>query len=124
VQSSPILVVEDDPAVRRLIAVLLQDAGYEVRVAADCLQALERVDEGMPALITLDLALHGNSLGTGADGAAFLAEARRRGYTGRVVVVSALGARASTRSLHADAALEKPFDPEQLVRIVRNALRS
>jgi two-component system phosphate regulon response regulator PhoB len=54
VADTPILVVEDEDAVRELIAVTLQGAGYPVVEAADAEQAQRQLGDTMPALILLD----------------------------------------------------------------------
>jgi CheY-like chemotaxis protein len=50
-----ILVVEDDAAIRGLVSDFLRDDGYQVREAGNGLEALERMREGRPDLIVLDL---------------------------------------------------------------------
>lgn len=50
-----VLVVEDDPSVRGLLATLLEAEGYEVAAAADGLAGLVKASSRRPALILLDL---------------------------------------------------------------------
>jgi CheY-like chemotaxis protein len=51
-----ILIVDDDEDIRELLSLVLEAAGYRVKVAADGLDALEQIQEGEPpALILLDL---------------------------------------------------------------------
>ena len=52
-----ILVVEDDPAIRRLLEALLASAGYDVRLASDGAEALDRFAESRPDLVFLDVTL-------------------------------------------------------------------
>ena len=52
-----ILVVEDDPAIRRLLEALLASAGYDVRLAIDGLDALDRFAESRPDMVFLDVTL-------------------------------------------------------------------
>jgi DNA-binding response OmpR family regulator len=52
-----ILVVDDDPAIRRLLKRLLEHAGYSVEVAADGTTGLARIDAGGIDLVLLDLEL-------------------------------------------------------------------
>jgi two-component system, OmpR family, response regulator len=59
-----VLVVDDDPGIRGLLTSALRFAGYEVEVAADIPQALERVRTASPDVIVLDVMLPG---GTGFD---------------------------------------------------------
>jgi CheY-like chemotaxis protein len=50
-----ILLVDDDAAVRCLLAIALEDAGYEVKEACDGIQALEQLGECTPDLILTDV---------------------------------------------------------------------
>ncbi|MET0425664.1 MAG: response regulator transcription factor [Actinoplanes sp.] len=56
-----VLVVDDDPGIRGLLTSALQFAGYEVDVAADIPQALDRVQTSPPDVIVLDVMLPGGS---------------------------------------------------------------
>src|ERR1700756_1630850 len=57
-----VLVVEDDPASRDLVRVLLRGAGYLVEVVRTASIALERVAAAPPALILIDLNLPGGGV--------------------------------------------------------------
>lgn len=59
VADTPILVVEDEDAVRELIVVTLEGAGYRVLEAADAEQAQRLLGDSMPALVLLDWMLPG-----------------------------------------------------------------
>ena len=50
-----ILVVDDEPDVRSFFRTALADAGFEVVEAADGFEALDRIREAVPDLISLDL---------------------------------------------------------------------
>lgn len=52
-----VLVVEDVPDERSFIATVLEDAGYRVTEACDGAEALARIDEERPDLITLDITM-------------------------------------------------------------------
>jgi DNA-binding response OmpR family regulator len=52
-----ILVVEDDPAIRRLVVFTLQQEGFEVSVAEDGLSAIASFERDTPDLVVLDLCL-------------------------------------------------------------------
>ncbi|HXG58404.1 MAG TPA: response regulator [Thermoanaerobaculia bacterium] len=49
-----VLIVEDDPDVRRLYAIGLNQRGYEVRLAANGAEAVERIAEQRPDVVLLD----------------------------------------------------------------------
>lgn len=57
--STDILLVEDDPRIRQVLELALQDHGYDVRSAATGEQALEQVAERRPDVLLLDLMLPG-----------------------------------------------------------------
>ena len=50
-----VLVVDDDDVIRQLICVNLELEGFEVHMAVDGLDALEKVREVDPAVVTLDI---------------------------------------------------------------------
>lgn len=56
-----VLVVDDDPDVTTFLSSVLQDSGFKVIVANSGLAALERLREGLPDLISLDLVMPGHS---------------------------------------------------------------
>jgi len=108
-----VLVVDDDPVVRRLVAVILSEEGYVVRTASNGAEALDVAghSEGTaPDVIVLDLEM------PEVDGRACYRALRARGCLAPVLVLSAYGAHQARRELGADAALDKPFDPFELLR--------
>ena len=109
-----VLVVEDDPDLLALVEIILSDAGYEVAVASDGAQALSRVKERMPGVILLDMRM------PVMNGWEFAREYRARHgrATPIVVVTAAEDARARAQEIGADAWLEKPFDLDEVVRMV------
>ncbi|HET6655342.1 MAG TPA: sigma 54-interacting transcriptional regulator [Gammaproteobacteria bacterium] len=115
-----ILVADDDPSVRRLLALRLQDAGYEVQSAADGQEALNLIGSFQPQLVLTDLRM------PGLDGMALFGAVRQR-YPGLpVIILTAHGtipdAVEATRS-GVFGYLTKPFDSKQLLEWVQNALR-
>ena len=56
-----VLVVEDEPAIRELLAVNLVDAGYDVRTVPDAEAAQAQILERLPDLLLLDWMLPGKS---------------------------------------------------------------
>ena len=60
----------------------------------------------------------------GLGGKAFYREARTLGFAGPVIVCSAYNATETWRELGADAKLDKPFDPEELLDMISNLLRT
>jgi CheY-like chemotaxis protein len=109
-----VLVVEDDPDLLALVQMILADAGYDVAVAADGLEALARVEERMPDVILLDMRM------PVMNGWEFAHEYQARyGHAAPIVVVTAAeDARARAEEIGADAWLEKPFELDDVVRMV------
>ncbi len=109
-----VFLVEDDPGIREALVDLLELLGARVEVAVDGEDAWELLREGglHPGLVLLDLFL------PRLDGVALLgrirADARLRSLT--VVTMSAAVKECPPG---ADAHLEKPFDLERLVSVVR-----
>ena len=68
-----ILVVDDEADIRMLVADILQDEGYECRIAGDSRGALQSVEERRPNLVILDIWLRGSEL----DGLAILEVLKR-----------------------------------------------
>lgn len=117
-----ILVVEDDPSIRRLVLVVLDGEGHETAGAASAREALTRLSESVYDLIVLDLMLGPIS------GWSVLREIERRGLRGRTKIL-VLTARASERDiLHgwrmgADEYVTKPFEPDRFLEAVRETLQ-
>ncbi|CAB1128751.1 DNA-binding response regulator in two-component regulatory system with KdpD [Candidatus Hydrogenisulfobacillus filiaventi] len=114
-----ILVVEDEPKYRRLLAVNLKLAGFRVAEAADGAAALRFLFEAEPDLILLDLLLPDR------DGFSLLE--RVRAFTrAPVIMVTALDRKDDIiRGLNegADDYVTKPFSPEEVVARIRAVLR-
>ena len=56
-----VLVVDDEPDIQFYLKTILQNAGFDVMVASNGKQALDRVKEKKPDLITLDISMPGKS---------------------------------------------------------------
>ena len=111
-----VLVVDDDPALVRMIRLALLSEGLDVDTAADGLLGLEATDRTTYALIVLDLQM------PNLDGRGFFREFRARGGSTPIVLLSAYGAQDARLELGAEAAVTKPFDPSVLLRVVRSLL--
>ena len=118
-----VLVVDDNEVIRQLIAVNLELEGFEVHLAEDGLDCLDRLESVQPDAITLDVVM------PRLDGFATLARLRGAAATRTlpVVMVTACAQEsdlARGRELGVQAYLTKPFDPAELVRTVRSAVFS
>jgi two-component system, OmpR family, KDP operon response regulator KdpE len=114
-----LLVIEDDPAIRRLLRVSLERAGHAVAEAATAREALSLLSIEKPEVILLDLGLPDR------DGLE-LVQLLKRGGEATLIVVSAREAtseKVAALDLGADDYLVKPFDTEELLARIRAALR-
>ena len=117
--SNHIYVVDDDAALGRLSARVLQSEGFQVQSFTSSLEALSKIADSSipnPAAIVLDLNM------PEMDGRQFYRMAREAGYASPVLILSAYGAQAAQEELGAEAALAKPFDPDSLTTILKGLL--
>jgi DNA-binding response OmpR family regulator len=113
-----VLVVDDDDVIRQLICLNLELEGFEVYEAADGEDALAKVREVDPAVVTLDIMMPKLD---GWDAAARLRSDPATAHV-RVVLLSARAQEADLKRgsrLGVDFYLTKPFDPDELVAVVR-----
>ena len=114
----PILVVDDDAKILRLVRTYLEREGFRVIEAQDGRSALAAIGLEAPALVILDIML------PEVDGLAVIKAVRRTDRT-PIVVLSALGAaddRISGLAAGADDYVPKPFSPAELVLRVKRVL--
>ena len=114
----PILVVDDDVKIVRLVRTYLERAGYRVVEATDGRSALAAITLEMPILVVLDVML------PEVDGLAVLRAVRRTDRT-PVIILSARGLvddRIAGLTAGADDYLPKPFSPAELVLRVERIL--
>jgi len=113
-----VLVVDDDDVIRQLIGVNLELEGFTVFTAVDGLDALAKVREVDPVVVTLDIMMPNLD---GWDTAARLREDPATAHV-KVVLLSARAQEADIKRgtrLGVDAYLTKPFDPDELITVVR-----
>jgi DNA-binding response OmpR family regulator len=118
----PILVVDDDAKIVRLVRTYLEREGYRVVTAADGPAALDAIETHQPALVVLDLML------PELDGRAVIRAVRRdeEAAATPILVLSARGTtldRIAGLEDGADDYLPKPFSPAELVVRVKAILR-
>ncbi|MGA5280153.1 response regulator [Streptomyces griseoincarnatus] len=120
--SGRVLVVDDNKVIRQLIRVNLELEGIEVVTAADGAECLEVVQQVRPDLITLDVVMPRlNGLRTAAR---LRSDPRTAGIP--LVIVSACSQHEVESGLDVgvDAFLAKPFEPQELVRVVQSLIDS
>jgi two-component system OmpR family response regulator len=116
-----VLVVDDDPDIRMLVAFALEDSGYAVRQAEHGEAGLAALEQKAPDCMVLDVMM------PGLDGFGVLRAMRQRKLAPKTRVV-VLTCKTEERDhlrgweLGADEYLTKPFDPEELVSRVKYLL--
>jgi diguanylate cyclase (GGDEF)-like protein len=116
-----ILLAEDDPHIREIVALQLSIAGYKAIEAPDGLAALERADEELPDLALLDVMM------PGLDGYE-VCRRLRASYRTRHIPIIFLTAKATLDDKliglggGANDYITKPFEMHELLQRVRNAL--
>ncbi|MDP9361096.1 MAG: response regulator [Acidobacteriota bacterium] len=116
-----ILIVEDDPQVARLVALVLQRNGRDCQVVTDGATAFSRAKELRPQMIFADLTLKG------MNGAALCSALKGQEETRSIpyVVLSGDGDIAEkARQCGADDYLVKPFEFPDLIRLVEKYARA
>ena len=118
-QGARILVIDDEPQIRRSLQVNLEGKGYAVAAAADAGQALQAIANRAPDVIVLDLLM------PGMDGIALTRRIREHS-TVPIIVLSAIGderKKVEALELGADDYVTKPFSTEELLARIRSVLR-
>lgn len=109
-----VLVVDDEPDIRQVLAYVLGDEGYEVYEASDGHTALELIDREHPDIIILDMKM------PGMDGWNFVRQYRERHDHRAAIIVLTAAQDAARRGadVDADGYVSKPFDLDVLVERV------
>lgn len=110
-----VLVVEDDKGIANLIAWVLQDAGYDVRTETALAGAYRAMYECQPQVVITDLVLPD---GLGSDFINTLREKPDHQHVASVLISAHPQALAHAKAAKADAYLPKPFDLDDLNRVV------
>jgi DNA-binding response OmpR family regulator len=115
-----VLVVDDDATVSDVVRRYLEQAGCEVRLAADGADGLAAIAAQLPDLVVLDLMM------PGIDGLEVCRRIRRRLPGLPVIMLTALGEEADRvlgLEVGADDYVTKPFSPRELVLRIQSVLR-
>ena len=109
------LLAERDSVAAELEQFFLRTEGYEVSLALEAGEAEERWLESRPRLAIVELMISG---GSGTE----LCRRLKGNETGAVLAISVLELRDEALAAGADAFLQKPFDPLELVSTVKDLL--
>jgi two-component system chemotaxis response regulator CheY len=116
--SRGVLVVDDDPFIRKLIATTLEDvADFDLHEAADGAEAIEVARRERPSLVFLDVDM---PILNGIEACAQLRQLEQTEHATIVMLTAAHGdsVERSAEEAGADLFLTKPFSPLDLLRLV------
>jgi len=114
-----IMVIDDEVSIRSSLSDILMDEGYDVILASDGHEALERLSLDIPDLILLDIWM------PGMDGTEVLKEIKKRWPDIKVIVISGHGnieTAVKATKLGASDYIEKPLSLEGILLAVRKVL--
>ncbi|HEV3010783.1 MAG TPA: response regulator [Burkholderiales bacterium] len=114
-----VLVVDDDPAIRNMLAEYLGAHGYEVALAASGVAMRAEIERASPAVVLLDIGLPGE------DGLTLARYLRERHQVGIIMVTGAgdVVDRVAGLEVGADDYIAKPFDPRELRARLKSVVR-
>lgn len=116
-----VLVVDDEPAIRALVAKIVERAGLTVDTAADGAEAIEKLEAGAYSVIVLDLMM------PNIDGYGLIEYLKNRGGQKPAIIVVSAGESAALRQLDGSivhSIVRKPFDIDVLGDLVTAAARA
>ncbi|HEX6529655.1 MAG TPA: response regulator [Burkholderiales bacterium] len=118
-ETTRVLVVDDDPSVRSMLVEYLTQHGYDVRAAASGAAMRAELERGAPAVVLLDIGLPGE------DGLTLARYLRERHDVGIIMVTGAgdVVDRVAGLEVGADDYIAKPFDPRELRARLKSVLR-
>src|SRR5262249_15203173 len=113
-----VLIVDDDPAIRKMLVEVLQLEGYPTETAGNGREALDQLARRGPRVVLLDL-LMPELDGRGVMEALRANPAERTKH--KVILVSAIHILETARDLEPDGTLSKPFTVPQLLNVLAPA---
>lgn len=118
-----VLLVDDDPAVRDSVALVLTEAGFAVEEAANGVEAMRQLEQQLPDLVITDILMPHK------EGIECIREIRSLAPDVPVIAISGGGGGQAdylrmAGLLGAAAVLAKPFDPQELVVLARRLMES
>ncbi|WP_378955305.1 response regulator [Pelosinus sp. sgz500959] len=116
---STILVVDDQPGIRRLLMEVLTEEGYNVCTAANGYEGMQKAKELNPSLILMDMKM------PGMDGIETLRELKHLNQAEKVIMMTAygeLGLVNIAKDLGAYAYVTKPFDIIELCTMISQVI--
>ncbi len=114
-----VLIVDDEKHIRLLYAEELEEEGYEVALASDGVDILERIEKEKPDVVILDIKM------VSSNGLDVLQEIRNKFYNLPVILCSAYGSyKVDIKSIAADAYVVKSSDLTELKKKISQVLEA
>ncbi len=116
-----VLVIDDQPGIRRLLMEVLLENGFSVATAANGYEGLQKVKELKPALVLMDMKM------PGMDVIETLRELKRLGQEEQVIMMTAYGELEmvnEAREIGAAAYITKPFDIVELCQMINDHINA
>jgi CheY-like chemotaxis protein len=114
-----VLIVDDEKHIRLLYAEELEEEGYEVALASDGVEILERIEKEKPDVVVLDIKM------VSSNGLDVLQEIRNKFYNLPVILCSAYGSyKVDIKSIAADAYVVKSSDLTELKKKISQVLEA
>ena len=113
-----ILVIDDEPGLRKSLSLILGDAGYTVVTASDGEEGLRKLEEDRPELVLCDIRM------PGLGGLDFLERARESGTEALILIMTAYGSMdLAVQAMKAGAYdyIPKPFGADEVLLTIRKA---
>jgi len=120
---SRILVVDDDPSIQEILRIILEKNGYDVHLATDGEEAVQRFLDVQPDLVISDISM---PKGDGFNVAILIRSKDQEGKKTPILLISAFyddrANQDNAERCGADAFLPKPFTQKQLMDVVEELL--
>lgn len=116
-----ILVIDDQPGIRRLLTEVLQDEGYKVVTAQNGYEGIQVAQDVNPHVILMDMKM------PGMDGIEALKELKRKGQGDQVIMMTAYGELDmvnEAREAGMRDYITKPFDIMSLCQIIQASINN
>ncbi len=118
-----ILIIDDNSDIRLILKDIIQDAGFNTRIAANYNQALTEIDKKLPDVAIIDVKLDKGD----NDGIELLSHIKKKNSDIPVIIISGhANIEMAVKSLQSGAFefIEKPFDKERLINFVNRAVEN
>ena len=118
-----ILIIDDNADIRNILKVLIDEAGFKTRVAANYNQALSEIDKKLPDVAIIDVKLDKGD----NDGIELLSHIKKKNKDIPVIIISGhANIEMAIKSLKTGAFefIQKPFDQERLLNFVNRAVEN